>query len=593
MQRALQLHQAGRLAEAEAGYRAVLAAQPDNVDALHLLGVLALQSGRAAEAEDLILRALARNPRNAAALNNLGLVFAAQAKPERALASFRDALALQPDYVDALINLGAAWLRQAQAAQAEACLARAVSLAPDNAAAQSGLGNLRRLQGRLGEALACHQRAIALQPQAAEAHVNLANVFRDLGRLQEAIASYRAALALQPALPEASANLGNALLDAGDAQAAIVCLRRALELRPGFAEAHAGLANALLSAGRLADAEGCLRRALELQPGFAAARLSLAHVRLLQGDYESGLPLYESRFDMGAGPAQYAGLGVRQALVAGIPRWRGEHAGGRSLVVWTEQGLGDSLMVMRYLPLIKQRGVGRLVVYCDAELVRVMQGAAGVDEVVPRTRQTVSGLADLQCPSMSLPLAFGTRVASIPGQVPYLAVPEPLGAAWAQRLSGTRGPRVGLAWAGAGANPKDTLRSLQLREFEPVFGVPGVSFVSLQKGGPAQELGQPHREVLDWMGECDDLLQTAALVQQLDLVISVDTAVAHLAGALGKPVWLLNRFESEWRWLLEREDSPWYPTMRVFRQPRAGDWAPVLARVATALHALAMQARHG
>lgn len=593
MQRALQLHQAGRLAEAEAGYRAVLAAQPDNVDALHFLGVLALQSGRPAEAEDLILRALARNPANAAALNNLGLVHAALGRPERAQASFREALALQPDYVDALINLGGALMRQADFAQAEACLARAVALAPDSAAAHSSLGNLRRQQGRLADALACHQRAIALQPRAADAHVNLANVLRDQGRLQDAVARYQDALALQPALPEANANLGNVLLDLGDADAAIACLRRAVELRPAFAEAHAGLGNALLSAGRLGEAEHSLRRALELQPALASARLSLGHARLLQGDFAAGLPLYESRFEVSAATAQYAGLGVRLALVAGIPRWTGADAKGESLVVWTEQGLGDSLMALRYLPLLKQRGVGRLLVYCDAELVRVMQTVQGVDEVIPRTRETVPGLAALQCPAMSLPLACGTRLDSIPSRVPYLAVPAALADAWAQRLSGAGAPRVGLAWAGGAANPKDALRSLPLALLQPLFEVDGVQFVSLQKGAPAGQLRERSLPVLDRMAECDDLLQTAALVQQLDLVICVDTAVAHLAGALGKPVWMLNRFESEWRWMLGREDSPWYPTMRIFRQPRPGDWAPVVARIAGELRALAARHRHG
>lgn len=593
MERALQLHQAGRLAEAETAYRAVLARDPENAEALHFMGVLAYQLGRYAEAEGLIAQSLSRNPANAAARNNFGIVLAAQAKLERAVESFREALALQADYVDALVNLGGALLRQEHAEQAEACLARAVALAPESAAAHVALGNLRRRQGRLADAVACHQRAIALQPGAAGAQVNLGNALRDLGRLQEAAASYRAALAQQPLLPEAHANLGNALLDLGDAAAAIASLRRALELRPGFAEAHAGLGNALLSAGELAQAERSLQRAIALQPDSATATVSLGNLRLLQGDYESGLPLYENRFAMHGSAAAQAGLDVRRALVEGIPRWQGEPAADKSLVVWTEQGLGDSLMVMRYLPLLKQRGVGRLLVYCDAELVGVMRTVAAVDEVIPRTRQPVAGLGDLQCPAMSLPLLFGTRLQTIPAAVPYLVVPAPLAAAWEDKLSGLRAPRVGLAWAGARANPKDALRSLHLSQLAPLLEVRGVSFVSLQKGEPARQLQEQPRDVLDRMAECDDLLHTAALVQQLDLVVCVDTAVAHLAGALGKPVWLLNRFESEWRWLLGREDSPWYPTLRIFRQPRPADWRPVVVRLAAGLRALAAERRDG
>jgi tetratricopeptide (TPR) repeat protein len=477
----LQHHQAGRLSEAEAAYREVLAVDRDNVDALHFLGVIAYQRGQHEQAAELISQALARNASNAPAHNNLGNVFRAQDKLDKALACFQRALALQPDYADAHVNLGAVF----------------------------------RAQDRLEEAVACHRKALALKPVLPEAHFNLGNALSALGRLQEAEASYGQALRLRP----------------------------------------------------------------------DAARIKFAHalLKLLQGDYESGFPLYEIRFEENALPDLYAAMYDRAAKLQGAPRWQGEDLASRALLVWTDQGFGDSLMMMRYLPLLKDRGVGRLIVYCEPQLVRLVKTIPGVDDVVPATHPVPFGEFELQCPIMSLPLLFHARVETIPRDVPYLFVPNQLRQEWAQKLSGIAPLKVGLVWAGGDLNSKNALRSVQLGQFSPWFGIPNVTFVSLQKGEQANQLEEAGLQVLDWMDECNDLLDTAALIEQLELVISVDTAVAHLAGALGKPIWMLNRFESEWRWMLEREDSPWYPTMKIFRQSKPGDWGDVIVRVASAL----------
>jgi tetratricopeptide (TPR) repeat protein len=548
---ALRLHQAGHLAEAEAAYRKVLAADRENFDALHFLGVIAHQLGNHERAVALITQALSLNASHAPAYNNLGNALDAQGKHEQALDCYRKALSLRPDYVDAHVNLGA-------------CYAAT---------------------GRLEEAIGCYQEALALDPEASVAYSNLGNVLHEQGRLDEAVACHKRALSLNPGDPLAYSNLGNVLSDQRKLDDAIACYRKAIELKPGFAEAHSNLGNALLALGRVEDAELELRQALELQPDSVHGKFSYALLKLLAGDYETGLPLYECRFEERALSRVYSTLRARSAMLRGAPRWQGEDAADRILMVWTDQGLGDSLMMMRYLPRLKSRGFSRVIVYCEPALVRTVRAIVEVDDVVSAAHPPPFGKFDCHCPIMSLPLLFNTRLETIPRDVPYLHVPRELRQDWARKLSGIASPRIGVLWAGGALYPRNPLRSIRLERWSPLLRINGVNWVSLQKGEEARQLEETDWTILNWMDECGDLLDTAALIEQLDLVIGVDTAVTHLAGALGKPMWMMNRFESEWRWMLGREDSPWYPTMRIFRQARPGDWDEVIARVAAALKA--------
>jgi hypothetical protein len=312
--------------------------------------------------------------------------------------------------------------------------------------------------------------------------------------------------------------------------------------------------------------------------------------KLLHGDYETGLQLLESRLEPDAldDPA-YDGMRAATRGMMETPRWRGEPLPGQTLLLWADQGMGDSIMMMRYLPEVRRRTGGRVIVECQPPLERIFRAMPEVNEVV-LTGTAASRDFHLQCPMMSLPFVLGTRLATIPDRVPYIPVPDDLVDRWRGKLGRIGAPRVGLAWAGRPALPKDALRSVPLRRFAPLFDTPGVNFFSLQKGDEARQVRETAWKIHDFMDEAGDLLDTAALVGHLDLVISVDTSVAHLAGALGKPVWLLNRLESEWRWMLEREDSPWYPTMRIFRQHSLGDWEPVILRVASALRAFVANA---
>lgn len=554
----LQHHSEGRLDQAEAAYRELLAAAPENIDALHFLGVIAYQRGAHAQAEELISRALLLNTSNAPAHNNLGNALGAQGKLDQAISCYERAIALQPDYGDALVNLAAACKSAGELDKAIDCYRKALAVSGDLPAAYTSLGNALEQKGKLAEAGDCLRKAIELGPRHARAHSGLGNVLRHQDRLEEAVEA----------------------------------LRKALALAPDLAEAYGNLALTLIAQGKPREAEEHCVRALKLRPGSAELKFALSQIRLLLGEYESGFALYEHRLDKDALPqATYAALQARIAQVRGAPRWRGEAGAGRALLVWTDQGLGDTLMMMRYFPLLKGRGFGKVLVHCEEAVLRIVRAMPGVDEVVSRAAPTPVGRFDCQIPLTSLPLAFGTRVETIPGKVPYLMVPAELKRKWTARLADVAPPRVGLVWAGRKDYPKDALRSLPLRELAPLFAVPGVRFVNLQKGDEARQIAQTGLALVDRIDECADLMETAALVGELDLVICVDTAVMHLAGALGKPLWMLNRFETEWRWMLERGDSPWYPSMRIFRQQRPNDWSRVVAQVAGALRESSAGAR--
>jgi len=419
-------------------------------------------------------------------------------------------------------------------------------------------------QGRHTEAGQLISAALALNPANAPAHNNLANALFAQDRLEEAIAGYRRALELDPGYADARtnlaarlSNLAGRLSDLGRPDEAVAHCKEALALRPELAEAHNNLGNAHQARGDIDAAEASYRRALELKPDFAAAKVNLGLSRLLRGDYAAGLPLFESRF-----------VAFGRVPFDAAQRWSGEKVRRKSLLLWSEQGLGDSIMMIRYLPLLKERGFERVIIYTHPALVRLLGGVS--------SREPAPAF-DLHCPMMSLPLVFGSRLETIPAKVPYLKIEA------SKKLKDLPSRKVGISWAGTKENRKNALRSLRLAQLAPLFDVPGVSFVSLQKGDGAEELAGAPWKITNRMDECADLADTAALIGELDLVITVDTAIAHLAGALGKPVWMLNRFESEWRWLRGREDSPWYPTLRLFNQPKLGDWATPIARIAAAL----------
>ncbi|MEO8223708.1 MAG: tetratricopeptide repeat protein [Gammaproteobacteria bacterium] len=574
LQAAIAAHQAGRLVEAETLYREVLARAPGHPDALHLLGLLAHHLSHNDAALELMGQALRVAPNHAPAHSNLGNVLLAVGRTGAALASFDQAIALQPDFAEAHNNRGNALRSLGRTAEAITSFRQALRLRPDFAEAHNNLGYALADQGETDAALASLQAALALRPDFPEALNNRGMLLEATGVPDAALADLDRALALRPGYVEALNNRGNAFKGLGRLDDAAASYQRALDGRPGYAEAHTNLGQVQEAQGRVDLALASFDRALALAPDLPAAHWNKAIALLLTGDYAAGWPLYEWRWQA-LGPRY-----TRQTFAQ--PLWLGKPAlAGRTLLLHHEQGLGDTLQMLRYVPQLAGGGA-RVLLQVPTALARIAATVSGVAQVF--TEDEALPHFDLHCPLMSLPLACQTTLASIQNEVPYLAVAEAVRSTWGEALGARRGLRIGLAWSGASGHRNDRQRSLALPMLLPLLDLP-VEFHSLQReyrdGDSAAIAGTGRLQ--EHSAQLGDLADTAGLIEQLDLVITVDTAVAHLAGALGRDTWLLLPFAPDYRWLLDRDDSPWYPTMRLFRQPAPGDWATVLARVRATL----------
>jgi tetratricopeptide (TPR) repeat protein len=604
---AVRHHQGGLLNEAETLYRQVLAADPRHADSLHLLGVVAFQTGRSRIAVELIRKAINIKGNVAAYHSNLGNALKEQGRLTFAFACYRKALALEPDFAAAHCNLGNALKALGHLEDAVGCYRKSLALDPGVPDTYYNLGNTLRDQGRTGDAATCYRQAVKIKPDFAEALNNLGGMLKELGQFAEAVDLCRKAISLKPDYPDAHNNLGAALEARGEPEEALHHLRRALELRPNDPNAHNNLGNTLRLLGRLDETLECHTRALELAPDDPEAHnnLGTTYCELRQLDaaiacYRKAIALKQdhqrahtnlglmllAQGDMSAGWEEYEWrrksptvLNERQFTQ---PQWRGEAAEGRTLLVHAEQGFGDTLQFCRYGPLAAARGL-RVVMEVQEPLVRLLRTLPAVD-VLPAGVEALPQF-DFHCPMLSLPLALGTTITSIPATVSYLHADEDEAATWKARLTelANQGLRVGLAWGGSASYAANRRRSLSLDRLARLFDISGLHFFSLQKDRPAPPGEFP---LTDCMDRIKDFADTAALIANLDLVISADTAVAHLAAALGKPVWLLDRFDADWRWLTGRSDSPWYPTLRIYRQPTLGDWDWVLTRVVEDLRGL-------
>jgi tetratricopeptide (TPR) repeat protein len=437
------------------------------------------------------------------------------------------------------------------------------------------------------EAIASCDRAIALRPDYPEAHNNRGNALNALARHAAAVASYDKAIAFAPKYAEAYNNRGNALYHLGRAEDAAASYELAIAIRPDYAEAYNNRGNALTSLHRCEPALASYDQAIALKSDYADAFFNKSVLLLLMGRMAEGWSLYEWRKKK-----------TNPIAARDTPLWLGDaDIAGKTILLAEEQGLGDTIQFCRYAPLVAQRGA-RVILKVPPQLARLAAGLAGVAQVV-ETGHPLPAF-DFHCPLMSLPLAFRTELATIPAAIPYLKADPVQSKIWKDRLGAKTKLRVGLVWSG-GIRPNQPVsvnqrRNIPLARFA-VLTNPDVTFYSLQKGQPGEsELAELRAsewngpEILDFTAAIGNFADTAAFIDNLDLVISVDTAAAHLAGALGKPVWILNRFDTEWRWLLERTDSPWYPTARLFRQEKPGDWDSVLRHVKAELDRLASAA---
>ncbi|HVZ06855.1 tetratricopeptide repeat-containing glycosyltransferase family protein [Rhodopila sp.] len=556
-------HRAGRLMDAERGYRNILDEAPDHPDALHGFGLLALQCDRAPAAIAYLGMAMRARPDDARIHLDLGLALRACGHLDESRGAIRSATLLDPDDPLAYAALGDSLVLLNRLDEAVNAYRDALRLAPELAVVRSSLGFLLRERGSLDEAVIELRHAVTLQPENAAARVALGASLSELGQLDEAAAELRAALDLAPDDAMALNNLGLVQHTQGDVAGAVASLTAGRRLRPDLATIAANLAAALRDAGALDAALAEAEAALRIEPDNADAHFVLGTIHLLRGDLTRGWAGFAWRH-------RIRGALVRPPLP---PKWDGSPLDGRTLLIRPEQGLGDVIQFCRYAPLI--RG-GRVIIAAPEPLLRLLATLPGDVEVVP---QDIAPPADVACSILDLPHLFGTTLESIPADIPYLSADSVAADAWRPRLQALQGKAVGLCWAGGARYQHDRRRSIPSAFLRSLAAVPDVTWVSLQKDAA----GTPALPLVDWTAELADFADTAALVSALDLVITVDTAIAHLAGAVGRPVWLLNRFGGDWRWLLDRSDSPWYPTLRQFRQPRLNDWASVLDQVRRAL----------
>lgn len=473
-----------------------------------------------------------------------------------------------------LLKLGKEALRKWKLDEATLIIEKAIRYDAEFAEAYQCLADAYWKQRKLIEAGAMAHRATQLDPKDFSAHFTLANVLNEMGKLEEAISSYRRALNIKPDFAEAHYDLGLVYRKQGKLDEAIACYRRALDIKPDFAEVYNNLGRALETHREYDAAMASYRRAVAIKPDYGLGRLNMGLLLLKRCEFEEGWREYEWRWKDG----------TLQPRDFKQPLWRGENLNGRTILLHGEQGLGDMLQFARYAESAAARG-GKVIMETYPTLKRLFRTLPGNPLVVTNDERLPS--FDVHLPLTSMPGIMGTNLTNIPVNMPYFRADEADIAT--HRLPIQRGLRVGLVWSGEPRDAVANTRSMKLTQLVPLLTMNGVDFISLQKGTPAAQIADlPSRLNLhDGMENVADFADTAALIAQLDLFISVDTSVAHLAGAMGKPVWILLRFDSDWRWLLDRDDSPWYPTARLFRQRTPGDWSEIVERVAIALRQFA------
>jgi tetratricopeptide (TPR) repeat protein len=580
-----------------ASFARALSLRPDYVEAFLNNADALTTMGRHEEALDSYDRGLAIEPTHLEAVHGRSMALAALDRLEAALEGYDRLIAAVPDRAKALIGKGFVLARLKRYEAALACYDLALELSPDLDEARTGRAGVVDAVKRLGvaeaqflrglalgaigrwtAALEAFDKAIEVRPDYAEAWNARGLALAELDEPSDALESYDRALALRPDYAEAHANRSPALRNLGRIEEAVAAADRALSLDPGQISALNKRGNALLSLGRIAEALDCYDRALAANRDLPESHFNCAAGCLLAGDFERGWKEYEWRW-------QIEGFEKGKPRLQ-IPRWLGEEdIAGRTILLHAEQGHGDTIQFCRYVPLVAAKGA-TVVLAVPPLLKLLLSSLAGASHIADGSNGAPA--ADIQCALLSLPLALGTRLETIPSAVPYLQPPASHLRRWQEKLGPKRGFRIGIAWSGNSLHKSDRRRSLALEQLEPIVAL-GRPLYCLQRELRADDLPAFARfSTVEYFGEAlRDFADTAALIAQLDLVIAVDTAVAHLAGAMGKQVWVLLPHAPDWRWMLGRDDSPWYPTMRLFRQPRPDDWSPVIDRVRGALMAVA------
>ncbi len=580
---ALRQQRTGQLREAETLLRATSRQQGDHPQIRMALAMVLQQAGRVDEAVEELHGALRLQPNNAEPCVNLGILLAGQGKLESAIDYLNRAISLRPDMAEAHYNLANAFKLSGDSSQAVMAYQKALAIRPDFAPAWNNLGNLLAGQNQFQQADAALREAIRLRPDHAEAHNNLGLTLKAQSRFDEATAEFGRAVELRPNYAEAWNNLALLLHRRGDYQAALMAAQKAIAigLKSDSAEAYANLGNVLKDQGDLDGAIAACERAIALRPDDPHMKWNLALSLLLKGDYERGWRAYESRWKT----SDYA----ERTFRFDQPRWDGTPLNGQTILVRFEQGFGDMIQFVRFIPRIAGQG-GKVVALGPPALRRMLDRQCGIGQYVCFDE----ALPPFDCYTLllSLPGLFHISLAETSNQNPYLKIDPELVEQWRNRLGpAEQSLRIGLVWAGNPNYRNDQNRSVPLRAISKHLAIPGVRYFSLQKDANPADIATDAQnlQMLDLTAQIGDFADTAALISNLDLVIACDTSVAHLAGAIGKPVWILLPYAPDWRWMLHRSDSSWYPTAKLFRQATPGDWNAPLKEVASQLSELARQ----
>ncbi|QDT40530.1 lipoprotein NlpI [Gimesia alba] len=576
---ALSHHQSGELDQAETIYQSVLKSDGQNWEAMYYLGTLQLQRGDLDQSITNFLKVTQLQPELPDVHNNLGVAYHAAGKWQESGQSFEQALRINPHYERAYFNLGSLLESRGLFTEAVKCYRKSYDLNRENLETYQKVADVLKLAGDWAEAAAIYRELLEKVPEDFNLAMKLAYVLVLQRQYRDAIQLYESMLETHPEHYQILVSLSYAYESMGNIEAAIQSAERSIQAAPVQPEGYNNLGNALKLKHDVEGACENFKKALSLRPDFAMAEFNLATTYMLNGDLAAGWRGYERRADIGPAPR----------IVFSGPRWQGEPLAGKTIFLWCEQGFGDTFLFVRFAMELKRKGAAKVLLLCQTELAALLRSIPEIDQILIEGDEIPEH--DYQSALLSVPLFLETTQETIPVDVPFVVPPVERQQSWHDFLSGYAGKKIGLNWSGNLNFPKDEFRSIPLETFLPLGELPGVQLVSLQQVNGLDQIEalqaswnllQPGAE---YGAETGNFTEVAALIQNLDLVITSDTAVAHLAGCLGVPVWILVSQLPEWRWLLDRTDSPWYPTARLFRQTQLGEWEPVIAEVKAALEA--------
>ncbi len=564
-------------------YESALKIKPGFSNALNNLGLAYHAQNNSGKAISCFNQALHIDPDNADVHNNLGNSLHDEGKAKDAIRSYLKTVELNPDHFYALYNLGNSYQELGNFEQAIYYYNKSISKNPENINAYINLGKAYHVQGDIDRAIQTYEEAATLKPDTADLYFFMGNALLDQFRIDEAITCYKKAISLDPDHSETYINLGNGFHSQDNFDEAIACYKKAIKINPDFAEAHNNLGKVFADRLSLDKAILHYQNALKLKSDYAEAHFNYSTALLLSEDLKQGFKEFEWRF-------KKSGRNTIYPHELKNPRWDGSPFRGKRILVHSEQGLGDTIQFIRYLPLVKAKG-GTVIFEVRESLYTLLEAFPGVDQIetFSFTKKCIVP-HDFHIPLMSLPKLFGTTLKTIPAKNPYIHAAPCKTNKWKVRI-GETGYKVGIVWTGSPTFEASHLKACSLKHFARLAEIQEVQLLGLQKGDAATKYCRiPETARIDNLGpELKDFSDTAAVIENLDLVISIDTSVAHLAGAMGKPVWTLLPFSPDWRWMLGRDDSPWYPSMRLFRQPEPGDWDSVFLQVETELKAILKQ----